>query len=92
MIYNRATSDTTNFRAPSSFSLLIEGKKIEVSSKQEQATQNYSRDKLAERSDKMSDWKPTRLESMKDKASLVQRTVLKVLDTWIPGEEHFWII
>ena len=75
------TSDTTNFRAPSSFSLLIEGKKIEVSSKQEQATQNYSRDKLAEPSDKMSDWKPTRPESMKDKASLVQRTVLKVKDT-----------
>lgn len=64
------TSDTTNFRAPSSFSLLIEGNKIEVSCKQEQATQNYSREKLAEPSDKMSDWKPTRPESMKDQASL----------------------
>ena len=75
------TSDTTNFRAPCSFSLLIDGKKIEVCSKQEQATLNYSSDKLAEPSDKMTDWKPTRPESLKDKASLVQRTVLKAKDT-----------
>ena len=75
------TSDTTNFRAPCSFSLLIDGKKIEVCSKQEQATLNYSSDKLAEPFDKMTDWKTTRPESLKDKASLVQRTVLKAKDT-----------
>lgn len=79
------TSDTTNFRTPSSFCLLIEGKKIEVSSKQEQATQNYSCDKLAEPSDKMTDWKPTRPESMKDKASLVQRTKAKDTPKYVIG-------